>query len=156
MKQNIKDRLKQFVAHLKESEQQLQVQMNTTFIGVAQKRIFNNQKGSQNAQGESLGVYSPAYKKQKEKKYGSALSQKVNLYASGTLYGAMKQVKDSNGVHVAITDVNYKKGQTTVEVSKYLDKQYGEIFAPQESEIETVIKSATVFISKTTNEFFNQ
>ena len=102
--------------------------------------MFNNQEGSKNAASESLGVYSEAYKAAKTKKYGASLASKVNLYASGTLYGSVKQVKSANDTYVAVTDVKYPTGQSTVEVAGYLNKQYGEIFAPTKEEVKEIGK----------------
>jgi len=149
--------LKRHVEFILGSEQEMSVLASTTFIGLGSKRIFDNQNGSKNSKDESLGIYSPAYKKAKEKKYKGRDESKVNLYASGTLYGSMKQVKDNNNdTYVAVTDVEYPKRQSTVEVSNYLDKQYDEVFAPTTKESEAVIKTVDSFIIKKSKEFFSR
>jgi hypothetical protein len=118
--------------------------------------MFNNQEGSKNAASELLGVYSEAYKTAKTKKYGASLASKVNLYASGTLYGSVKQVKSGDNTYVAVTDVKYPTGQSTVEVAGYLNNQYGEIFAPTEAEVKEIEIIGDKFVKRKTDEYFNQ
>jgi len=125
---------------IQESQQEMQVLVSGAMLGTMTKRIFNNQQGSENAFGTNLGTYTPAYAKSKAKKYGAKLASKVNLYASGTLFGSQKQVQDKGNTYIAVSDVKYPKGENTVKVSEYLDKKYGEIFAPKESEREKAIE----------------
>jgi len=149
--------LKAHIEFIVGSEQEMSVLASTTFIGLGSRRIFDNQNGSKNASDETLGIYTPAYKKAKEKKYKGRDESKVNIYASGTLYGSLKQVKDQkNDTYVAVTDVKYPNGQSTVQISDYLDEQYGEIFAPTSKESEVVIKTVDKFIIKKSEEFFSQ
>jgi hypothetical protein len=84
------------------------------------------------------------------------LASKVNLYASGTLYGSVKQVKSANNTYVAVTDVKYPTGQSTVEVAGYLNKQYGEIFAPTEAEVKEIEIIGDKFVKRKTDEYYNQ
>lgn len=153
----VKSSLSGLIAEIKRSEGEIQVLASTVFIGIADRRIFNNQTGSENAAGETLGVYSSAYKKQKSRKYGGSLAAKVNLFASGTLFGSVKQVKDSEGTYVSVTDTSYPKGKTnTVKVAGYLEQQYGNIFEPTVSETKAVIDTVNDWVSKKTDEYFKQ
>ena len=152
----IRDKLNALVLDLKNSEGRAQVLASTTLIGLASRRIFNQQGGSENAEEQKLGVYSPSYKKQKENKYKGRDESKVNLYASGTLYGAVKQVKKDGQTYVAVTDVKYPNGTSTVDVSNYLDKQYGEIFEATNTEAKIVIETIDKFLFKEANESLNQ
>jgi hypothetical protein len=156
LSRQVKDSLNGLIQVINESEDQLQVVVSTSMIGIVSKRIFNNQEGSKNAAAENLGTYSEAYKTSKAKKYGQALANKVNLYASGTLYGSVKQVKSGGQTFVAVTDVNYPSGTTTTKVAEYLNKQYGEIFAPTEQEVKEIKIIGDEFIKKTTDEYFNR
>lgn len=145
------DRLMQYVEVIKKNEQQLQVLVTTSMAATIGSRMFNNQEGSENAAGLNLGTYSESYQKQKEKKYGALLASKVNLYATGTLFGSLKTVTNNKDTYLAITDVKYKnkkKPISTVDVMGYLDKQYGEISAPQEKEEDKVLEIAQKWISK--------
>ena len=158
---------------IQESQQEMQVLVSGAMAGKMTGRIFNNQEGSENTLGESLGTYSPAYKKAKAKKYGDILASKVNLYASGTLFGSVRQVNDKSNVYVAVTDVKYQnvppktkkrkdgttyttkgsKGTDTIKVAEYLEKQYGEIFAPTETETEKAVEIGKKFIYKRVEQF---
>lgn len=138
---------------IQESQQEMQVLVSGAMLGIMTKRIFNNQQGSENSFGTNLGVYTPAYAKAKAKKYGTKLSTKVNLYASGTLFGSTKQVQDKGNTYISVSDVKYPKGQNTVEVSNYIDKQYGETFAPTESETDKAIALGTKFINRKVEQF---
>ena len=156
LSQQVKDSLNGLIQVINESEGELQVLISTSMIGIMSKRMFNNQEGSKNAASESLGVYSEAYKTAKTKKYGASLASKVNLYASGTLYGSVKQVKSANDTYVAVTDVKYPTGQSTTEVANYLNNQYGEIFAPTEAEVKEIEIIGDKFVKRKTDEYFNQ
>jgi len=153
---NLKNEIRGLVTFLKESEAQLQVLTASNYAAIFTQRAFNNQEGSENATGQHLGIYSPEYAKIKAKKYGALLSTKVNLFATGTLFGSVKPVLKDGKTTLAVTDVKYPKGQSTVEVSEFLDKQYGEIFAPQEKEIEQIVAIAGKFINKRINEYVNR
>jgi hypothetical protein len=149
--------LKAHVEFIVGSEQEMSVLASTALIGLASKRIFNNVSGSKNAEDESLGTYTDDYKIAKSKRFKGRNELYVNLYATGTLYGSLKQVKDNkNDTYVAVTDIKYPKGQSTVEVSDYLDKQYGEIFAPTSKEAKVVTETVDRFIIKKSKEFFSQ
>lgn len=156
LSQQVKDSLNGLIKVINESEGELQVLISTSMIGILSKRMFNNQEGSKNAASESLGVYSEGYKAAKTKKYGASLASKVNLYASGTLYGSVKQVKSGDSTYVAVTDVKYPTGQSTIEVANYLNNQYGEIFAPTEAEVKEIEIIGDKFVKRKTDEYFNQ
>lgn len=177
LSQQVKDSLNGLIQVINESEGELQVLISTSMIGIMSKRMFNNQEGSKNAASESLGVYSSAYKAAKTKKYEASLASKVNLYASGTLYGSVKQVKSGDSTYVAVTDVKYPStppttktrkdgttyqtkgsanGQSTIEVANYLNNQYGEIFAPTEAEVKEIEIIGDKFVKRKTDEYFNQ
>lgn len=156
LSQQVKDSLNGLIKVINESEGELQVLISTSMIGIMSKRMFNNQEGSKNAASESLGVYSDDYKAAKTKKYGASLASKVNLYASGTLYGSVKQVKSGGSTYVAVTDVKYPTGQSTTEVANYLNNQYGEIFAPTEAEVKEIEIIGDKFVKRKTDEYFNQ
>lgn len=156
LSQQVKDSLNGLIKVINESEGELQVLISTSMIGILSKRMFNNQEGSKNAANESLGVYSEAYKTAKTKKYGASLASKVNLYASGTLYGSVKQVKSGGNTYVAVTDVKYPTGQSTTEIANYLNNQYGEIFAPTEAEVKEIEIIGDKFVKRKTDEYFNQ
>ena len=156
LSRQVKDSLNGLIQVIQSSERELQVLVSSSMIGIVSKRIFNNQEGSKNAAGESLGAYSESYQASKAKKRGASLASKVNLYASGTLYGSMKQVSQSGNTYVAVTDVKYPNGQSTIEVAGFLNNQYGEIFAPTEAEIKEIKLIGDKFIKQTTDEYFNQ
>ena len=156
LSQQVKDSLNGLIKVINESEGELQVLISTSMIGIMSKRMFNNQEGSKNAEGKSLGVYSDDYKEAKTKKYGASLASKVNLYASGTLYGSVKQVKSGGSTYVAVTDVKYPTGQNTIEVAGHLNKKYGEIFAPTEAEVKEIEIIGDKFVKRKTDEYFNQ
>ena len=156
LSQQVKDSLNGLIKVINESEGELQVLISTSMIGILSKRMFNNQEGSKNAASESLGVYSESYKAAKTKKYGALLASKVNLYASGTLYGSVKQVKSGDNTYVAVTDVKYPTGQSTTEVANYLNNQYGEIFAPTKEEIKEIEIIGDKFVKRKTDEYYNQ
>lgn len=138
---------------IQESQQEMQVLVSGAMLGTMTKRIFNNQQGSENSFGTNLGVYTPAYAKSKAKKYGYRLASKVNLYASGTLFGSTKQLQENENIYIAVSDVKYPKGQNTIEVSNYLEKQYGEIFAPTKTETEEAVALGKKFIYKRVEQF---
>ena len=152
LSQQVKDSLNGLIKVINESEGELQVLISTSMIGIMSKRMFNYK----NAASESLGVYSEAYKAAKTKKYGASLASKVNLYASGTLYGSVKQVKSGGSTYVAVTDVKYPTGQNTIEVAGHLNKKYGEIFAPTEAEVKEIEIIGDKFVKRKTDEYFNQ
>lgn len=152
----IRDKLNALVLDLKNSEGRAQVLASTTLIGLASRRIFNQQGGSENANEQKLGVYSPKYKIAKEKKYKGRDESKVNLYASATLSDATKIVKKDGQTYVAVTDIKYPNGTSTVDVSNYLDKQYGEIFEATNTEAKIVIETVDKFLIKEANESLNQ
>ena len=145
--------LNKMAKFIQESQQEMQVLVSGAMLGTMTKRIFNNQQGSENSFGANLGTYTPAYAKAKEKKYGVKLASKVNLYASGTLFGSTKQVQDKGNTYIAVSDVKYPTGENTVKVSEYLDKQYGETFSPKESEKQKAIEIGTKFINRKVAEF---
>lgn len=175
----IRDKLNALVLDLKNSEGRAQVLASTTLIGLASRRIFNEQQGSENAEEEKLGAYSEKYLITKQKKYKGRNELYVNLYASGTLYGAVKQVKKDGQTYVAVTDVKYPiippktktlkdgttkttkggGGQSTVEISNYLegtDFNYGKIFEATNTEAKIVIETVDKFLIKEANESLNQ
>ena len=156
LSQQVKDSLNGLIQVINESEGELQVLISTSMIGIMSKRMFNNQEGSKNAAGKLLGVYSDDYKAAKTKKYGASLASKVNLYASGTLYGSVKQVKSGGSTYAAVTDVKYPTGQNTIEVAGHLNKKYGEIFAPTEAEVKEIEIIGDKFVKRKTDEYFNQ
>ena len=177
LSQQVKDSLNGLIQVINESEGELQVLISTSMIGIMSKRMFNYNEGSKNAAGESLGVYSSAYKAAKTADHGAMLAAKVNLYATGTLYGSVKQVKSGDNTYVAVTDVKYPStppttktrkdgttyqtkgsanGQSTVEVANYLNKQYGEIFAPTKEEVKEIEIIGDKFVKRKTDEYFNQ
>lgn len=159
---------------IQESQQEMQVLVSGAMAGKMTGRIFNNQEGSENTLGESLGTYSLEYKKQKIRKYPNDGSQShVNLFATRTLFGSTRQVNDKGNVYVAVTDVKYlnvppktkkrkdgttyttkgSKGTDTIKVAEYLEKQYGEIFAPTETETEKAVEIGKKFIYKRVEQF---
>jgi len=158
---------------IKEGEQEMQVLVSNAMTGVITGRIFNNIQGSKDENNESLGYYSTSYAKQKAKKYGESLATKVNLYATGTLFGSVKQVRENDNVYIAVTDVNYQnvppktkkkkdgttyttkgsKGTDTIKVAEHLEKQYGEIFAPTTEEEEEAIDIATKYALERAEKF---
>lgn len=170
--------LKAHIEFIVGSEQEMSVLASTSLIGLASKRIFDSENGSRNADDETLGAYSEEYLIAKRARFEGRNELYVNLYATGTLYGSLKQVKDKNNdTYVAVTDVKYastppitktrkdgstyqtkgtKGGQSTVQISDYLDEQYGEIFAPTSKESEVVIQTVDKFIIKKSEEFFSQ
>ena len=156
LSQQVKDSLNGLIKVINESEGELQVLISTSMIGIMSKRMFNYNEGSKNAAGESLGVYSSAYKAAKTADHGAMLAAKVNLYATGTLYGSVKQVKSGGSTYVAITDVKYPTGQNTIEVAGHLNKKYGEIFAPTEAEVKEIEIIGDKFVKRKTDEYFNQ
>lgn len=148
----IQEKLNGLIQNIQDNEANAQVLGSTTLIGLASRRIFNEQTGSENAEQEKLGAYSTDYLIAKQKKYKGRNELFVNLYASGTLYGATKVVKKGEDTYVAVTDVKYPNGTSTVEVSNYLDKQYGEVFAPTQTEIKAVIKVVDKYLFDKGNE----
>ena len=156
LSQQVKDSLNGLIKVINESEGELQVLISTSMIGIMSKRMFNYNEGSKNAAGESLGVYSPEYKAAKTADHGAMLAAKVNLYATGTLYNSVKQVKSGGNTYVAVTDVKYPTGQSTVEVANYLNNQYGEIFAPTEAEVKEIEIIGDKFVKRKTDEYYNQ
>lgn len=148
--------LNRMAIFIKEGEQEMQVLVTSTMAGKIGNRIFNNLDGSKNSKDESLGFYSPEYAKQKAKKFGKSLSTKVNLYATGTLFGSLKQVNNSEDTYLAITDVKYQTKTNTVKVSQYIDEQYGTTFAPTTKEEEQAIAVATKYADKRAKEFNDQ
>lgn len=179
LSQQVKDSLNGLIQVINESEGELQVLISTSMIGIMSKRMFNYNDGSKNAAGKSLGVYSTEYKAAKTADHGAMLAAKVNLYATGTLYGSVKQVKSGGNTYVAVTDVKYPiiapktktlkdgttkttkggGGQSTVEISEYLqgkDFTYGEIFAPTKEEIKEIEIIGDKFVKRKTDKYYNQ
>ena len=152
----IRDKLNALVLDLKNSEGRAQVLATNTIKGLTYRRKFNEQQGKKNAEEEKLGAYSEKYLIAKQKKYKGRNELYVNLYASGTLYGAVKQVKKDGQTYVAVTDVKYPNGISTVDVSNYLDTKYGEIFEATNTEAKIVIETVDKFLFKEANESLNQ
>ena len=159
---------------IQESQQEMQVLVSGAMAGKMTGRIFNNQEGSENTLGDSLGVYSSSYKAAKIRKFPNDGSQShVNLFATRTLFGSVKQVNEKGNVYVAVTDVQYQNvppktkkkkdgttyqtkgsvGTDTIKVAEHLEKQYGEIFAPTTKEKDQAVEIGKKFIYKRVKQF---